>query len=235
MFLVASKSQHRPSFNVAGLGKNISARVAYKRPFQKSILNKLLSNATLAEKYITNSSYLSRGHLAPDSDFIFASWQYTTYYYINSNPQWQQVNGKNWLIVERMVRKHAINYKNRITIYTGSNGILQLKDNKNRAVDIYMLPKKLLPVPKYFWKILHNPITDEGIVFIILNNPFANIEKGDIFCNNICQSYGWEHNKFNLIKNGLLFCCNYVEFAKYVQTVPKLNVTNIMKYVKEIK
>lgn len=231
--LVASKTQHRPSFNVAGLGSKISPNVAYKRAFQKGIFNKLLRNTSLTERYITNTSYLSRGHLAPDSDFIFASMQFTTYFYINTNPQWQSVNGGNWRRLESLVRYHSMHYKDRITIYTGSYGILQLKDMFNKLIDIYMLPNNLLPVPKYFWKILHNPVKQEGIVFVNLNNPFASNDKNDIFCHDICKESGWQKTKFNATKSGLLFCCDYVEFAKIVQTIPKLNVANIMKRVKK--
>lgn len=54
------------------------------------------------------TKFLSRGHLAPDADFLFGSWQFATYFYINAAPQWQSINGKNWLTVEKLVRSLGI-------------------------------------------------------------------------------------------------------------------------------
>lgn len=69
----------------------------------------MVGNVKKSEYYEENGDkFLSRGHLAPDGDFIFGSWQFATYFYINAAPQWQIVNGKNWLTVEKLVRKLGI-------------------------------------------------------------------------------------------------------------------------------
>lgn len=59
--------------------------------------------------YILARSYLSRGHLSPDGDFLLGAWQDLTYFYVNTAPQWQSINGGNWMQVETMVRRFAIN------------------------------------------------------------------------------------------------------------------------------
>lgn len=51
--------------------------------------------------------FLSRGHLAPDADFLFSAHQFLTYFYVNVAPQWQSINAGNWLKVEENTRKIA--------------------------------------------------------------------------------------------------------------------------------
>lgn len=214
------------------MGQNIGSPVAYKRPFQKATFNKLLKSSALAETYITNNTYLSRGHLAPDADFLFASWQYATYFYINTNPQWQKINGGNWKNLEIIVRKQAELRNTQLKIYTGSHGVLQLPDIKNNLVDIYLLPKNILPVPKYFWKILYDEKTHQAIVLINLNNPTVKqIPSGTIFCTNICKIFGWARKSWNKPNKGLIFCCSYEEFRKTVLTVPKIKVNGVLEMI----
>lgn len=53
-------------------------------------------------------SYLSRGHLSPDADFLLGTWQDLSYFYINTAPQWQTINAGNWLRLENLIRNFAI-------------------------------------------------------------------------------------------------------------------------------
>lgn len=103
----ASKSNYRPPFSTEALGPGVSADVAYKQIFEKATFTKLLGSSKLADKYINQDSYLARGHLAPDEDFLFASWQYATFFYINTVPQWQAINNGNWKRLENLVRSTA--------------------------------------------------------------------------------------------------------------------------------
>lgn len=97
-----------------------------------------------------------------------------------------------------------------------------------------MLSDNILPVPKYFWKILYSPENNEAIVFISLNNPFVDkLNDNDIFCENICDKYSWNKTRWNDLSSGFLFCCNYKDFNNVVETSPKLNVNNVMKQIKK--
>lgn len=79
---------------------------------QKKAFNTILGSGG-ADKYISTSSFLSRGHLAPDADFIYNAGQLATYYHVNVAPQWQVFNAGNWLAVETAVRDLAakVGYK----------------------------------------------------------------------------------------------------------------------------
>lgn len=58
------------------------------------------------DKYYAKT-FISRGHLSPDGDFIFAHEQLLTYFFVNVAPQWQSINGGNWVRIENYVRKLA--------------------------------------------------------------------------------------------------------------------------------
>ncbi len=45
---------------------------------------------------LDKKDYMARGHLAPDADFVYESFQDATYYYFNAAPQWQSINNGNW-------------------------------------------------------------------------------------------------------------------------------------------
>lgn len=82
-----SKQTYRPNFSTKGLHKNISAYM--KRPRMDEFWFGV--NNRSASMLIKNNSYLSRGHLSPDADFVLATAQFTTYYYINIALQWYKV------------------------------------------------------------------------------------------------------------------------------------------------
>jgi hypothetical protein len=127
LFADASKSSYRPSFRSEGSAVQHVA-VAYKQKFQKVILNNLLKSKTLADKYLNESFYFDRGHLSPDADFLFASTQYTSYYYINVSPQWHVINTRNWKKLEMIIRAFAETKRKTFKIITGTYGILTLPD-----------------------------------------------------------------------------------------------------------
>lgn len=58
--------------------------------------------AELADRYVTNTQFLARGHLAAKSDFVFATGQRSTFYFINAAPQWQPFNAGNWNWLEQV-------------------------------------------------------------------------------------------------------------------------------------
>lgn len=224
-----SKITARSSFSNAGLPSDVTATIAYKRAYQKSTFNKLLGSAGLAEKYITKSSYLARGHLSPVADFAYPAWQASTYFYINACPQWQTVNAANWLSLENAVRRSATKRSINIKVFTGTHGVLTLPDVNNNDKKILLVSDKKLPVPKYMWKIAYHEDSHEGIAFVALNNPFAQKGNTDVeLCKDICNHYGWGSNSWNDYSKGFIYCCDVNEFQKVVDVGLKLKTKNVL-------
>jgi hypothetical protein len=116
----------------------IDVNQAYLQTTQMATFTRILGSAESAKRYLdpSISFYLSRGHLAPDSDFVDAASQDITYYYINCAPQWQAVNNGNWKALETTVRNLASGRMADYTIYTGTFGILTLADIQGRQKPI---------------------------------------------------------------------------------------------------
>lgn len=70
--------------------KGMKVDTQYTKYVQRKTIGKILGSKELAEKLVQDNSelYLARGHLAAKADFIFASHQLATFYFINVAPQW---------------------------------------------------------------------------------------------------------------------------------------------------
>lgn len=74
---------------------------------------------------------------------------------------------------------------------------------------------KILPIPKYIWKIIYNRKENFGIAAITMNDPFIQeIKPTDLLCENICEKVEWL--KSDVISGGLLYCCEMNEFLDVV-------------------
>jgi hypothetical protein len=91
-------SNERPSFSQCGYYPGIDVNTAYSQAKQTEIITWIVGSSSLAAQYVVAGSqiFLSRGHMAPDGDFIEAGSQDATYYFMNTAPQWQNFNGANW-------------------------------------------------------------------------------------------------------------------------------------------
>ncbi|KAF2895398.1 hypothetical protein ILUMI_10778 [Ignelater luminosus] len=228
----ASSQKYRPSFQENGVIGNLTANSAYKQTNQKKVLVQLLGSESLANKYLNKTSFLTRGHLAPDADFLFAGLQFTTYFFINTCPQWEAVNGGNWLGVESMVRKVAESYQKPLRIITGSHGVLSLPDINNNLQNIFLDTRGILPVPKFLWKIIYLESTKEGIALVSLNDPFIKkISNEHILCPDVCNEYGWISKKWKNIAKGYMYCCDIRILQKTVKTIPSLNIRSILRKI----
>lgn len=54
------------------------------------------------DTYVNSTKYLTRGHLAAKTDFVFATGQQASFYYINAAPQWNPINAGNWNRLEQV-------------------------------------------------------------------------------------------------------------------------------------
>ncbi|CAG9766898.1 unnamed protein product [Ceutorhynchus assimilis] len=223
----ASKNKYRPGFSTAGENENITASLVYKQTYQKSTFSSILGSSRLANNYINTKSYLARGHLSPDADFLLATAQFSTYYYVNAAPQWQSINNANWKSVENTVRILAVNYGD-LNIITGTFGVLSYNDVNDNLKEIYLGINNILPVPKYFWKVAYDIKTQKGIAFVVVNDPYVKSVNEDVFCEDICIANGFTKKSWKEISTGYVFCCSVSDFRHKVKTLPKLDVSGIL-------
>lgn len=212
------------------MGAGVSADVAYKQATQKATFSTLLGSSELAEKYINAKSFLARGHLAPDGDFVYISSQYSSYFYINTVPQWQAVNNGNWKSLEFSVRNTAANLAKDMKVITGGHETLSLKNTKGVPTEIYLVSKSKLPVPKWSWKVLQDPTTKKAIAFVTLNNPFVeSVTQADYLCEDICKKYGWGLPAWTNPAKGLTYCCDVKALMKVIKTIPDVKSSGILE------
>lgn len=210
----AMKSNTRPSgFKTSELPSNIDAPKAFTKVNQLKRFEEIFGDKEKAQEFL-NKTYLARGHLAPDGDFLFVSWQFTSYYYINTVPQWQSINNANWKHIESVVRLEADKLKTDFLIFTGGFDVLKLNMKK------MSLDAKGLEVPKWSWKIVKNPLNDSGIGFLTLNNPFASAAP-QALCHDACNEYGWDWKERKTIFKGYTICCSTNELMKVIASIPE--------------
>lgn len=92
------KTNSRPSFSQDVYYPGISVNTQYTQAEQTKTIGVILGDPALAAQYIIPNTeyYFSRGHMAPDADFIDAASQDASYYFMNAAPQWQIFNNGNW-------------------------------------------------------------------------------------------------------------------------------------------
>lgn len=169
-------------------------------------MTNLLGSAELAEKYIslTTDYFLSKGHLVAKADFFYGAQQHATFFYTNAAPQWQTFNGANWNSLENDARSLAGRLGADLTVYTGTQGLATLPNVNNVETELYLGVSgttRFMPVPRMFWKVLYNPVTQAGIAFVGLNNPYQTAASAaqDVLCTNICSQVNFKLHFINLI------------------------------------
>jgi len=163
----------RPDFNPDSFF-DYDVNQAYTRDDQIAAVADLVGSQALAEQYIEDYGsdlYLARGHLAPNADFIFYSWMDASFHFINVAPQWQTFNGDNWMWLEIGVREFVMERAIDTVVYTGTHGVMALEDVNGSMVEIYLHNRNKLPVPRFYWKIIYDPIANAGVAVVGLNNP----------------------------------------------------------------
>ena len=201
----------------------------YVRSGQIKAFDQILGSGG-SDMYISSSSFLARGHLAPDADFIYNSGQLLTYWYANVAPQWQSFNAGNWLSIESTTRAIATHVWSTINVITGTHGVLQLANKAGVKKPIYLdATNNLLPAPELYWKVLQNPKTNACVVAIGVNNPFLTSAPTPI-CNTVTPN-GWPDLTKDF-KKGYSYYCDYASFKKVVDYVPELTCTSIFEFKK---
>lgn len=146
-------------------------------------------------------------------------------------PQWKAINNGNWKNLEISIRRTAQKLQDTFHIVTGTYEILKLPDKNGKLRRIYMQPHEKLPVPKYMWKIVYSMQSNNGIAFVLLNNPFAsqrNHQHLQEFCHDICDRTNWIGPNWRNISRGYIWCCQVEDFLGIVPSVPYFRVDGIL-------
>uniref|UniRef100_A0ABD2WS53 DNA/RNA non-specific endonuclease/pyrophosphatase/phosphodiesterase domain-containing protein n=1 Tax=Trichogramma kaykai TaxID=54128 RepID=A0ABD2WS53_9HYME len=167
--------------------------------------------------------FLVPSQLASESDFIYTRAAMTSFYYLNTAPQWKSIKHGNWEKIENHVRKMATELKKDLVVLTGTHEQLELLDQEDskfkwKGVFMWNDPqncKKEIPVPLYFWKLVYDPSNNYGIVFVTVNNPYIKNGKNYHLCKGAGQIIdgqvpaGWEPLN---VKQGYSYMCQIEDF-----------------------
>ena len=213
-------------------GKDMNA--LYSRATQRSTVAVIINSNTLAWNLIERTSdiFLARGHMAAKGDFIYGNQQRASFYFINASPQWQRFNALNWVAVEDGSRRLAANRDITLDVYTGTHGVMTLKDGDGIGQEIFLdINKKKVPVPKIFYKVLINRATKSGIVLIGVNNPHLTLEeikKDYILCTDISNVVNYINWNRKDIRRGYCYACEVDEFLRVVPHIPDVDVRRLL-------
>ena len=75
---------------------------------------------------------------------------------------WCVCLGRHWNQFEEASRNFAISRELDLVAYTGTSGVLELEHVNGDMVPIYLYNGQQLPVPTFYWRILHDTLNQKG-------------------------------------------------------------------------
>ncbi|CAB3222632.1 unnamed protein product [Arctia plantaginis] len=223
----------RPDFVEGVLFGKIRLSAIYKLKNQKTRLDAILGN-NMGDKYLSQNQALTRGHLAARADYTTSAETRATFHYVNTAPQWRRGNAGDWAALEDALRRRVQSYGSKVLVFTGAHGVMTLPDKQGRLKEIYLHTdennNEQLPVPMYFYKLVYDPKKKTAAAFISINSSFYNKTMIDEleFCDDICagnRQFSWL--KWRSSDGTHSFCCEYNQFVKEIDYLPKLNVQGL--------
>lgn len=225
----------RPFFIANDVYRKNPVETLFSPRGQKAAVGQLVGS--MIDTYINDKNFLSRGHLAAKTDFVFAFGQRASFHYVNCAPQWYGFNSGNWntLEVELRNRIHSAGYDT--IIYTGTYGVSSLKDHYGRSVDIYLYSDEnnnpVIPIPMYYYKVVYDPSLGVGTAFVGINNPHYTLDEAKefFFCTDVCRGnrdFSWLPWKPDNPTAGFSFCCTVPDFRRTVHHLPQFEVRGLL-------
>lgn len=131
--------------------------------------------------------------------------------------------------METAIRRLAVDRKSNLTIYTGTFGITTLADIHGVHQPIYLAYDEnkngLIPAPKYYWKVVHDTVSNTATAVIGINNPYGNVKPEEIICTDVCAQITWVKTlKLTDIRKGYTFCCAVSDLGKAIPYAPDLDL-----------
>ena len=80
-----------------------------------------------------------------------------------------------------------------------------------------------LPAPLYYWKVVHNEVTNEAIAFVGLNDAHEASPPQELFCENQCDKLEWVDWSLESLASGFMYCCDVQELRSVILNIPDLS------------
>lgn len=122
----------------------------------------------------------------------------------------------------------AISRDVELRIYTGTFGVTTLADVNGVQQPIYLAFDEnnngLIPVPKYYWMLVHDTAADVATAVLGINNPHNRVTPEDVLCPSVCDQVPWVDWSLTDVVKGYTFCCTAAELHKAIDYAPNLDV-----------
>jgi DNA/RNA non-specific endonuclease len=231
---------NRPAWRQAGFFPGMDVDNLQSVDVQRQTLATILGSTEQALRFIPNppgNNFMARGHMAAMTDFVYSNEQFSTFFFINTAPQWQGFNSLNWLSVEDGTRQLAADRGIVLDTYTGTFGVTQLWNEAGIWFSIYLhynatTGARSLPVPMLYYKIIVNKANNSGVVFLGVNNPhltLTNIQNsGYIICDDVSSRITYIPWQKDSLSRGYSYACEVNDFLRRVPHVTGLTVTSLL-------
>ena len=117
-----------------------------------------------------------------------------------------------------------------LTLYTGTTGVMELKDVKDKLVPVFLYNGDQLPVPQYYWKVLHDAEGGAGVAVVGINNPHLDsVPDTDLLCSPLPSHPLLNISEPHNIKSGYMFACKVEDLAEAVPELPELPSMSLLE------
>ncbi|KAL7011614.1 hypothetical protein ACKWTF_014357 [Chironomus riparius] len=224
------RSVTRPSWTQSGFFTSSNVNGLYTRLTQTATVATILEDQAAANRFIEadpSEVFLSRGHIAAMTDFIFATEQRATFHFLNAAPQWQTFNGYNWVSVEISSRILASDRGINLDVYSGTWGNGQLWNTAGSWRNIFLdWPAGKIQMPMIYYKLLIHQETLSGVVLIGVNNPHLSLAEiqnlGYIICPDVSDQITYVSWTKGDLRRGYSYACEIHEFVRIVHHIPEI-------------
>ncbi|XP_053670165.1 uncharacterized protein LOC128720516 [Anopheles nili] len=228
----------RPGWIQGNFYSGVTVNTLYTVNMQRETIATILSSQARADELVqttNNGIYMARGHIAARADFVYATQQNATFWFLNAAPQWQNFNAGNWERIESSVKSFVASRNIHVRVYGGTYGVQTQADGNNDHHEIWLdfdpNGRTRLRAPKVYYKILHNEAQNSGIVLIGVNNVHISIEeirRDYIFCTDVSSQIGWINWDRENLARGYSYACEVNEFNRVTGHLPQLNVASLL-------
>ncbi|XP_071442883.1 uncharacterized protein [Hetaerina americana] len=223
------------SLSTAGFYGDLDLNSLYSVDSQRKVISELLGSSELGSKYINNKEgrFLSPGLLTTDGDFEYSSQKNSTYYFVNSFPQWQYVDSKNWNDLDISLRDFAVTYNHELSVWSGTYGVMTLPDSngthKKLSIFINENGLGLIDVPALLWRVALDPNTGYAVAFASINNPYLTVIPDSlILCDSVCDKLEWLRWSPEVINGSYSYCCEVDQLRKTITSIPDLEINGLL-------